>query len=192
MRHTVAVPAAPDALAPLQRRTVRTLAASQTLGAIGQLAGVAVATLLAEELSGSEEYAGLGGTFQTLGSALAAVLLARIASRRGRRAALVTGYALGVIGAVGTVAAAVTGSFTLLLAAALLFGGYRALEGDITIGVLTAFLLYLRMFFEPMQEISQFYNTFQSATSALEKLSGVLEEKPKVEEPAQPTPLPMP
>ena len=104
------MPAAPDALAPLQRRTVRTLAASQTLGAIGQLAGVAVATLLAEELSGSEEYAGLGGTFQTLGSALAAVLLARIASRRGRRAALVTGYALGVIGAVGTFAAAVTGA----------------------------------------------------------------------------------
>ncbi len=126
MRHTVAVPATPDALAPLQRRTVRTLAASQTLGAIGQLAGVAVATLLAEELSGSEEYAGLGGTFQTLGSALAAVLLARIASRRGRRAALVTGYALGVIGAVGTVAAAVTGSFTLLLASALLFGGATA------------------------------------------------------------------
>ena len=105
---------------------MRTLAASQTLGAIGQLAGVAVATLLAEELSGSEEYAGLGGTFQTLGSALAAVLLARIASRRGRRAALVTGYALGVIGAVGTVAAAVTGSFTLLLASALLFGGATA------------------------------------------------------------------
>ena len=47
-----------------------------------------------------------------------------------------------------------------------------------TVGVLTAFLLYLRMFFEPMQEISQFYNTFQSASSALEKLSGVLEEAP--------------
>ena len=47
-----------------------------------------------------------------------------------------------------------------------------------TVGVLAAFLLYLRMFFEPMQEISQFYNTFQSASSALEKLSGVLEEAP--------------
>jgi len=41
------------------------------------------------------------------------------------------------------------------------------------VGVLAAFLLYLRMFFEPMQEISQFYNTFQSASAALEKLSGV-------------------
>ena len=69
---------------------------------------------------------------------------------------------------------------------ALLYGGLRALEGDITIGVLTAFLLYLRMFFEPMQEISQFFNTFQSASSALEKLSGVLEEEPGVPEPTRP------
>ena len=59
-----------------------------------------------------------------------------------------------------------------------------------TVGVLTAFLLYLRMFFEPMQEISQFYNTFQSASSALEKLSGVLEEAPAVAEPAAPARLP--
>ena len=44
--------------------------------------------------------------------------------------------------------------------------------------MLAAFLLYLRQFFEPMQEISQFYNTFQSASAALEKLSGVLEEEP--------------
>jgi ATP-binding cassette subfamily B protein len=73
---------------------------------------------------------------------------------------------------------------------ALLFGGLRALEGDITIGVLTAFLLYLRMFFEPMQDISQFFNTFQSASSALEKLSGVLEEQPSVVEPLRPVPLP--
>ena len=49
--------------------------------------------------------------------------------------------------------------------------------------MLTAFLLYLRMFFEPMQEISQFFNTFQSASSALEKLSGVLDEEPGVPEP---------
>jgi ABC-type multidrug transport system fused ATPase/permease subunit len=72
---------------------------------------------------------------------------------------------------------------------ALLYGGLRALEGDLTIGVLTAFLLYLRMFFEPMQEISQFFNTFQSASSALEKLSGVLAERPGVPEPRNPVPL---
>ncbi|MBA2444904.1 MAG: ABC transporter ATP-binding protein, partial [Nocardioidaceae bacterium] len=49
--------------------------------------------------------------------------------------------------------------------------------------------LYLRQFFEPMQEISQFFNTFQSASAALEKLSGVLSEAPSVPEPGQPTPL---
>lgn len=68
----------------------------------------------------------------------------------------------------------------------LLYGGYRVLEGDMTVGVLTAFLLYLRMFFEPMQEITQFYNTFQSASSALEKLAGVLAEEPAIQNPADP------
>src|SRR5207249_8579868 len=72
----------------------------------------------------------------------------------------------------------------------LLYGGYRVLEGQMTVGVLAAFLLYLRMFFEPMQEISQFYNTFQSASAALEKLSGVLEEWPSVVEPLRPVPMP--
>ena len=56
----------------------------------------------------------------------------------------------------------------------LLYGGYRVLHGEMTVGTLAAFLLYLRMFFEPMQEITQFFNTFQSASSALEKLAGVL------------------
>ena len=68
----------------------------------------------------------------------------------------------------------------------LLYGGYRAYHGDVTVGVLAAFLLYLRQFFEPMMEISQFYNTFQSASAALEKLSGVLEEEPDVPEPDAP------
>jgi len=71
-----------------------------------------------------------------------------------------------------------------------LIGGWFVISGDMTVGVLAAFLLYLRMFFEPMQEISQFYNTFQSATSALEKLSGVLEEQPTVVEAKNPVPVP--
>ncbi|GAC1401612.1 MAG: ABC transporter ATP-binding protein [Mycobacterium sp.] len=71
----------------------------------------------------------------------------------------------------------------------LLYGGYRVLHGQMTIGTLTAFLLYLRMFFEPMQEISQFFNTFQSASSALEKLAGVLAERPSITDPPQPARL---
>lgn len=71
----------------------------------------------------------------------------------------------------------------------LLYGGSRVLNGEMTIGTLAAFLLYLRMFFEPMQEISQFFNTFQSASSALEKLAGVLAERSGIREPARPVTL---
>ncbi len=71
----------------------------------------------------------------------------------------------------------------------LLVGSYRAYRGDVTIGVLTAFLIYLRQFFEPMMDISQFYNTFQSASAALEKLSGVLEEAPEIRDPEAPVAL---
>jgi ATP-binding cassette, subfamily B, bacterial len=78
----------------------------------------------------------------------------------------------------------------ITVAVVLTYGGYRALHGQIQIGVLAAFLLYLRKFFEPMQDLSQFYNSLQSATAALEKLAGVLDEAPAVPEPARPTPLP--
>ena len=74
----------------------------------------------------------------------------------------------------------------------LLYGGERVLAGDMSIGVLAAFLLYLRRFFEPMQDLSQFYNQFQAASAALEKLAGVLDEVPSVPPPAVPVPLPSP
>ncbi|MEW2381612.1 ABC transporter ATP-binding protein [Micromonospora sp. NPDC047707] len=76
------------------------------------------------------------------------------------------------------------------VAVVLCYGGWRVLDGHTEIGVLAAFLLYLRRFFEPMQELSQFYNSLQSATAALEKLAGVLDERPAVPEPARPVPLP--
>src|SRR5439155_128746 len=77
----------------------------------------------------------------------------------------------------------------LTTAAVLLFGGYLVVEGQLTLGVLTAFVLYLRQFFEPMQDLSQFYNIFQAAGAALEKLAGVIEEAPTVPEPASPVQL---
>ncbi len=80
----------------------------------------------------------------------------------------------------------------ITVAAVLVYGSYLAFNGSITVGVLTAFLLYLRAFFDPMQDVSQFYNTFQSASAALEKLSGVLEEEPSVAPPAESTPLVQP
>jgi ATP-binding cassette, subfamily B, bacterial len=75
------------------------------------------------------------------------------------------------------------------IAVVLVYGGYRVMGGSTQVGVLAAFLLYLRRFFEPMQDLSMFYNSLQSATAALEKLSGVLEEMPTVAEPADPVPL---
>jgi ABC-type multidrug transport system fused ATPase/permease subunit len=71
----------------------------------------------------------------------------------------------------------------------LLYGGYLVLEGRMTLGTLTAFLLYLRIFFEPMQEISQFFNTFQSASAALEKISGVMATEPGIRDPSDPVRL---
>ncbi len=78
----------------------------------------------------------------------------------------------------------------ITVAAVLLYGGNRVLDGQLKIGVLTAFLLYLRRFFDPLQDLSQFFNAFQSATAALEKLSGVLEEPLSVPDAEQPVPLP--
>lgn len=72
------------------------------------------------------------------------------------------------------------------LAAVLLVGAVRAEHGEITVGILAAFILYLRRFLDPILDLSQFYTLFQAAAAALEKLSGVLEEEPAVPEPEQP------
>jgi ATP-binding cassette subfamily B protein len=78
----------------------------------------------------------------------------------------------------------------LATGAVLLYGGFRVADGDIKVGVLATFLLYLQRFFDPLQDLSQFYNTFQSAAAALEKISGVLDQPPGVPEPVVPAQLP--
>jgi len=78
----------------------------------------------------------------------------------------------------------------LATGAVLLYGGLRVADGDVKVGVLATFLLYLGRFFDPLQDLSQFYNTFQSAGAALEKISGVLDEPPAVPEPQVPAQLP--
>jgi ABC-type multidrug transport system fused ATPase/permease subunit len=75
-------------------------------------------------------------------------------------------------------------------AAVLLYGGDRVIGGHMGVGVLAAFVLYLRQFFEPMAEVSQFYDSFQGAAAGIEKLAGVLDEVPKVVIPAQSTGAP--
>ncbi len=68
--------------------------------------------------------------------------------------------------------------------AVLLFGGWRVANGDMQLGVLVSFILFVGRLFHPIQELSQVYNIFQAAGAALEKLSGLLEEKPSVPEPS--------
>jgi ATP-binding cassette, subfamily B, bacterial len=74
----------------------------------------------------------------------------------------------------------------------LAYGGWLLTQGSLTVGVLAAFILYVRQFFDPMQDLSQFYMLFQAAAAAMEKLSGVLGERPEVPEPKRPVPLPSP
>ena len=75
------------------------------------------------------------------------------------------------------------------VAAVLLVGGFRVVEGDLMIGALLATLLYTRRFFDPVEEMAMFYNSYQSAAAALEKISGVLEERPGVPDPTTPVDL---
>jgi ATP-binding cassette subfamily B protein len=68
-------------------------------------------------------------------------------------------------------------------------GAWRVIEGDLAVGVLAAYLLYLNEFYGPLDELAQVFNAYQSAAAALEKISGVLEEEPSVPEPARPVAL---
>lgn len=77
----------------------------------------------------------------------------------------------------------------LTLAAVLAYGAVRIAHGQLELGVLAAFTLYLRRFYGPLDELAMFFNSYQSAAAALEKISGVLEETPSVPEPASPVAL---
>jgi ATP-binding cassette subfamily B protein len=71
-------------------------------------------------------------------------------------------------------------------------GGRRVLGGDLEIGTLAAFLLYLRNLFDPVQQLSELYDSFQSATAGAERVGSVLAEQPSVREADDPVPLPDP
>jgi len=113
-------------VAEVQRRTIRTLVASQALGGLGMSIGIAVAALLAEDVSGSEKLAGLAQTMQVLGTAVASMLLAHVMSARGRRAGLCLGYLIGAAGALTCVSAGVARSFPLVLLGTTLIGAATA------------------------------------------------------------------
>ena len=75
------------------------------------------------------------------------------------------------------------------VAVVLLFGGFRVLDGDLAVGVLLALMLSTKRFFQPVDQMAMFYNSFQSAQAALEKVSGLLEEVPTVRPPKNPVAL---
>src|SRR5919202_4028473 len=60
------------------------------------------------------------------------------------------------------------------------YGGYRYFGGDVSLGTLFAFMLYISNFFDPIQQLSQLYNTFLSATAALDKIMDVLDTEPEI------------
>jgi ABC-type multidrug transport system fused ATPase/permease subunit len=60
------------------------------------------------------------------------------------------------------------------------FGGALVVDGSLSVGTLFAFTLYLTNFFDPVQQLSQLYNTFLSATAALDRITDVLDEEPEV------------
>ncbi|MQY12429.1 Riboflavin transporter RfnT [Streptomyces sp. RB5] len=106
----------------VRRRTTIVLLVSQVLGGLGVAIGIALSALLAEEVSGSEAMSGLGQTSTVAGTAVLALPLASLMSRRGRRAGLVLAYLIGAAGAALVVLASVIGSFALLLTGMAAFG----------------------------------------------------------------------
>jgi MFS family permease len=109
-------------LAALQRRTVWLLSAGQVLGGFAIGATLSLGALLAADISGSDAWSGMAATMSTLGAAIAAIPMARIAVRHGRRVALSGGALVSALGAVLTIVAASVRSFPLLLLALALLG----------------------------------------------------------------------
>ena len=75
------------------------------------------------------------------------------------------------------------------LSMVLLVGGNRVLDGDMSLGSLIAFLLYLNWFFEPIVQLANIYNLLQGALAALYKVYGLADEQPAIREAPNTTPL---
>jgi ATP-binding cassette subfamily B protein len=79
---------------------------------------------------------------------------------------------------------------TAALAVVLAYGGHLYFGGTLSLGTLFAFMLYVNNFFDPVQALSQLYNTFLSAAAALDKIMDVLDEEPQVVDRPGAEPLP--
>ncbi|HET7415096.1 MAG TPA: MFS transporter [Arthrobacter sp.] len=112
----------------LQRRVIKVLLTGQILGGIGLGATLSLGALLAAEISGSNAWSGMAATMSTLGAALIAVPLARLARARGRRVSLSTGAVVAAAGAILAITAAALSVFVMLLAGLLMLGAGAAVN----------------------------------------------------------------
>ncbi|MFD1413700.1 MFS transporter [Oceanobacillus jeddahense] len=116
----------PEKQKQLYKRTLIIVVISQMFGGAGLAAGITVGALLAEQMLGTDAFAGLPAALFTLGSAGSALIVGRLSNRFGRRMGLATGFITGGIGAIGVVLAAVLNNVILLFAALLIYGAGTA------------------------------------------------------------------
>jgi MFS family permease len=110
----------------LYKRSLLIVVLSQIFGGAGLAAGVTVGALLAQEMLGTESFAGVPAALFTLGSAAAALLVGRLSEHYGRRLGLATGFFAGGLGALGVILAAVNNSVVLLFISLLIYGAGTA------------------------------------------------------------------
>ena len=115
-------PASSLDLIALQRRVRNLLMVGQVLAGLGMGATLSIGAIVAAELSRSDAWSGMAATMSTLGAAIAAVPLARLAQNRGRRVSLATGALAAALGGVVTILAVLTAIFPVLLLGLALVG----------------------------------------------------------------------
>lgn len=108
------LPLTPEDQVRLQRRTVAVLAASTILGGLGAGAALSVGALLLAEVSGNDAISGLASAMFNAGAALAGIPLARLAVRRGRRRAMISGNLVAMLGALIAISGSVIGQWWVL------------------------------------------------------------------------------
>ena len=116
----------PEKKSRLYKRTLIIVSISQIFGGAGLAAGITVGALLAQQMMGTDAFAGLPAALFTLGSAGAAFIVGRLSQRYGRRIGLSTGFLAGGIGALGVVLATILNSISLLFIALLIYGAGTA------------------------------------------------------------------
>lgn len=116
----------PERQRQLHKRTMLIVIISQIFGGAGFAAGVTVGALLAQDMLGSDSYAGVPSALITLGSAAAALIVGRLSQRLGRRTGLAAGFLAGGLGALGVVLAALISNLALLFISLLVYGAGTA------------------------------------------------------------------